>query len=266
MTILDHILREKEKEIASLQGRSFHNAERKAALPANVAPSFRNSKQLNLIAEIKRSSPSKGEINTTIDPVQQAKWYEACGADAISVLTDETFFHGSMDDLQAVSEAVNLPVLCKDFIIDPIQIDRAKAAGTSIILLIVAAMSEAKLHELYAYASEQRLDVLCEVHNEQEMETAIKLGATIIGINNRDLKTFDVNLSVTKRLAAMVTDRNTVLISESGMQTRDDAASARNHGAHGILVGETLMRSEDVPDLINTLKVPVTEGSTPDAR
>ncbi|MFD2760018.1 indole-3-glycerol phosphate synthase TrpC [Lentibacillus juripiscarius] len=266
MTILDRILREKEKEIALLKEQSFNNSMNESKPAVKAVQSFRNAEHMNVIAEIKRSSPSKGKIAMMVDPVKQAKLYEASGADAISVLTDETFFNGSMDDLQAVQKAVDLPILCKDFFLDEVQIDRAKAAGASIILLIAAAMSAAKLKDLYQYASDQGLEVLCEVHNEREMETAIDIGAAIIGINNRDLKTFKVDLSTTRHLAAMVSDPDTVLISESGMQTCEDASQASKNGAHGILVGETLMRSSDVTALISSLKVPLKEGGFPNAR
>src|SRR5699024_3670064 len=137
------------------------------------------------------------------------------GAGAISVVTDETFFNGSMDDLRAVREAVDLPLLCKDFMIDPVQIDQAKAYGASIILLIVADVSESSLIELYNYAIEQELEVLCEVHNEEEMERALDLGAQIIGINNRNLKTFEVDLEATVKPASTVQTPDTILISES---------------------------------------------------
>src|SRR5699024_8738257 len=148
-----------------------------------------------IISEIKRASPSKGAINTDVDPVKQATAYEALGASAISVLTDKPFFQGSMDDLRAVRAAVDLPILCKDFMIDPIQIDEAKAAGANMILLIAAALDDAALKSLYTYSLEQGLEVLCEVHNESEMERVLSLGATIIGINNRDLNTFTVDLN-----------------------------------------------------------------------
>src|SRR5699024_278312 len=150
------------------------------------------------------------------------------------VLTDETFFNGSMDDLRAVGEAVDLPLLCKGFMIDPVQIDHAKAYGASIILLIVAALSESSLKQLCNYQIEQVLEVLCEVHNEEEMERALDLGAQIIGINNRNLKTFEVDLETTGKLASMVQNPDTILISESGIKTREDVKQVAEHGASGI--------------------------------
>lgn len=265
MTILDKIIRQKEKEVALLKKQSFDSAPvKKSAF--NIAQSFKENAQMNVIAEIKRSSPSKGAINSGIDPVVQAKNYTAYGAGAISVLTDETFFNGSMDDLRAVHEAVDLPLLCKDFMIDPVQIDQAKASGASIILLIVAALSEYSLKGLYDYAIEQELEVLCEVHNEEEMERALDLGAQIIGINNRNLKTFEVDLETTGNLSSMVQNPDTILISESGIKTREDVKQVAEHGASGILVGETLMRSDNLFVTFSDLRIPFTKGQMNNAR
>lgn len=253
MTILDDILAEKEKEIIQLKKQTFEPIIHKKVptLKGKVAAST----AMNVIAEIKRSSPSKGAIQMAVDPVSQAKDYEALGAGAISVLTDKTFFNGSMDDLRAVRNAVDLPILCKDFIIDPIQIDQAKHAGASIILLIVAALPQADLEKLNQYARLLGLKVLCEVHNEAEMERAIELDVDIIGINNRNLKTFEVDLHTTERLASMVPNPETILISESGIKTRDDVARVRRVGADAILVGETLMRSNDLAKTFQELKI-----------
>src|SRR5690625_3702694 len=255
MTILNKILIEKEKEVKRLQNKQFHTSSQKKV------PTFRekikNSSSMNIIAEIKRSSPSKGPIQMDIDPVSQAKNYEALGAAAISVLTDEPFFNGSIDDLKAVREAVDLPILCKDFIIDPIQIDQAKAAGANIILLIVSALDYGKLTSLYQYAKNLDLEVLVEVHNEDEMERALNLDAKIIGINNRDLKTFEVDLDTTEDLASMIMDPETILISESGIQTKEDVIELANAGASTILVGETLMLSNDLHAVFKDLKIPL---------
>lgn len=259
MTILDKIIAEKEKEVATLKPQKFNTT-----LPNDKkVPTFREkvsgSSHMNVIAEIKRSSPSKGAIQMEVDPVAQAKEYESLGASAISVLTDQPFFNGSMDDLRAVREVVNLPILCKDFMIDKVQIDQAKAAGANIILLIVAALDHEKLTSLYAYAKELDLEVLVEVHNEDEMERALNLDAKIIGINNRDLKTFDVDLETTEALASMVMDPDTILVSESGIRTGDDVVQVENAGASVILVGETFMRSDDLPATFKELRVPLTK-------
>ncbi|MCG1027409.1 indole-3-glycerol phosphate synthase TrpC [Virgibacillus halodenitrificans] len=254
MTILEKILKQKEKEVAQLVKQTFEQpAAKKVPL---LKDTIRKASNLKVIAEIKRSSPSKGAIHMEVDPIEQAIQYEKQGAAAISVLTDNTFFNGSIKDLQAIRKAVKLPILCKDFIIDRIQIDQARAAGANIILLIAAALSDKELHSLYQYARKQDLEVLCEVHNETEMERVLKLKPEIIGINNRNLKTFEVDLQTTARLASMVTDENTVLISESGMQTKQDALFVSEAGAEAILVGETLMRSKHLPDTFNQLQVP----------
>lgn len=266
MTILADILNQKEKEIELLKQQALRESPLETKPAAKIAQSFHNTQQMNIIAEIKRASPSKGEIDSGVDPVKQAKLYEACGASAISILTDETFFKGSMDDLRAVHQVVDVPILCKDFIIDPVQIDHAKAAGASIILLIVAAMPTATLKELYKYATQQGLEVLCEVHNQPEMQTAIDLGATIIGINNRNLKTFDVHLPTTEQLASMVTNPNTILISESGIKSHEDVSQIAKYRVNGILVGETLMRSNSLPELFKNFKVPLKKGRPSDAR
>ncbi|MGM8365452.1 indole-3-glycerol phosphate synthase TrpC [Virgibacillus sp. W0181] len=255
MTILDKILQEKTKEVELLKGKTFTQTSHKQV------PTFREkikqSTRMGIIAEIKRSSPSKGNIHMTVDPVHQAKQYEACGASAISVLTDKPFFNGTMEDLKNVRQAVDVPILCKDFMIDKVQIDQAKAAGANIILLIVAALDQATLTELYHYAVDAGLEVLVEVHQESEMERALQLGASIIGINNRDLKTFTVDLETTDALASMVTDPNTLLISESGIRTKSDVSHVAEAGAQAILVGETFMRAENVQEAFNELQIPL---------
>lgn len=256
MSILQKILAEKEKEVEKLADQTFDQPSQKQI------PTFqemvRTSGSMNIISEIKRSSPSKGEIDMGVDPVTQAKTYVAAGASAISVLTDKAFFNGSMDDLRAVREVVDIPILCKDFIIDPVQIDQSKAAGANIILLIVAALSDNNLNKLYQYAIDLNLEVLVEVHNEEEMKRALDLDPEIIGINNRNLNTFDVTLETTERLASMVTNPDTILISESGMKTSRDVIRARETGATAILVGETLMRSQDLQATFKDLKIPLT--------
>lgn len=253
-TILDKIIEQKKIEVQALQAAPVAD---ERSFPIYSFKEQLKKDKMNIIAEIKRASPSKGTINADVDPVAQAKQYEALGASAISVLTDQKFFNGSMDDLRAVAKAVNLPVLCKDFMVDKIQIDTAKAAGASIILLIAAALPQAKLKELYAYAKAEGLEVLVEVHNEAEMEQALALGADVIGINNRDLKTFDVDLNTTGRLANMVQNRDTILVSESGIRTQGDAERVGSLGASVILVGETLMRSEDLAKTFDRLSVPL---------
>ncbi|WP_085993508.1 indole-3-glycerol phosphate synthase TrpC [Oceanobacillus senegalensis] len=259
MTILEKILREKENEIEKLFNQTFEQTNQKAIVPFKQRVLSADS--ISIISEIKRSSPSKGDIDMTVNPVEQAKKYEALGASAISVLTDQAFFNGTMDDLRAVRNNVNLPILCKDFIIDTVQIDLAKASGANIILLIVAALEDKDLVNLYDYAKNLNLEVLVEVHNEEEMERALKLNPDIIGINNRNLKTFEVDITTTERLASMVTNPDTVLISESGMKTKEDVTRARDAGAKAILVGETLMCATSLETTFGELKVPLQKGA-----
>ncbi|GGH72422.1 indole-3-glycerol phosphate synthase [Compostibacillus humi] len=262
MSILEKILAEKQREIALFQKQQWEVVKEKQV------PSFteqvRKAETISIIAEIKRASPSKGEINSKVDPVFQAKQYEKSGAAAISVLTDSAFFQGSMEDLEKVREAVSLPILCKDFIIDPIQIDRAKAAGANMILLIAAALKDTQLTSLFTYAKKEHLEVLVEVHNEEEMKRAMKLNPFLIGINNRNLKTFAVDLQTTERLASYVTNNNSILVSESGIKSRDDVYRLRNAGAKAILVGETLMQAENLKQTFQDLQVPLAkEGIGP---
>jgi indole-3-glycerol phosphate synthase len=226
-------------------------------IPRSFVSILEKTDKLAIISEFKRSSPSKGEINASLDPVEQTSSYVKYGASAVSVLTDHRFFNGSISDLKAARKAIDVPILCKDFIIDPIQIDVAKNAGADIILLIVAAMDEKKLVELYQYATNHQLEVLMEVHSEDELKIALKTGAKLIGVNNRNLKTFEVDLSVTEKLAPIVKQSGAFLISESGIKTLDDVKRVMKAGANGILVGEMLMRAEDLPSTLQQMKLPL---------
>ncbi len=253
MTILDKILAEKVKENVELLHIPLLKTEKKAV--PTLKSKMTAASKMSMIAEIKRASPSKGAIQMEVNPVEQAKQYEKYGAAAISVLTDKTFFHGSLQDLHEIRKAVDLPILCKDFIIDTIQIDHAKAAGANIILLIVAAITEEQFKILYNYARRLDLEVLVEVHNKEEMKRALQVNPEIIGINNRNLKTFEVDIKVTEELASMVTNPETILISESGMKTREDVERAANAGAVAILVGETFMQSANLENTFEQLQV-----------
>lgn len=254
MTILQKILHEKNKEVINL--KSQRPPENKQLPIYSLYERLKDQTALQVISEIKRASPSKGIINADIDPIQQALIYEASGAACISVLTDTPFFQGNFDDLRQVAAVVKLPVLCKDFIIDEIQIDYARGAGASVILLIVAALEQPQLTTLYKYAKSLKMDVLIEVHNVEEYEIAKKLGAKIIGVNNRNLKTFEVDLKHTQTIAQQfTTDDGCVLISESGIQHVEDAKRVAQYGANAILVGETLMRAKDVRETLQSFKV-----------
>ncbi|WP_017471119.1 indole-3-glycerol phosphate synthase TrpC [Amphibacillus jilinensis] len=251
MTILADILLEKMAEVERLKA-THKDTELKRTQPIrSFYQRCQKSDGLNIIAEFKRASPSKGLINPNLDPAAQAKAYQAAGASMISVLTDQPFFQGTMNDLLAVRQVVDLPILNKDFIIDPVQIDRAYVSGADVILLIVAALSEEKLTFLFQYATDLGLEVLVEVHNQAEMHVAQRLGSTLIGVNNRNLKTFEVDLAITEQLAASIDPAKQVLISESGMKTSDDVARVKAAGANAILVGETMMKSEDVKQTFN---------------
>jgi indole-3-glycerol phosphate synthase len=211
-----------------------------------------SSKPLNLIAEVKKASPSAGIIREDFDPAAIARAYEAGGADALSVLTDEEYFQGHLDHMQQVREAVSLPVLRKDFIIDPWQVYESRAAGADAVLLIAEALRTNELIDLQILATELHLTCLIEVH---EMDSLIRVrdavigfphrSYSLVGINNRNLETFEVDLKTTLRLAELVEDRR-VLVSESGIRTRDDVAKLADAGVKAMLVGESLMREPDI--------------------
>ncbi|WP_147534881.1 indole-3-glycerol phosphate synthase TrpC [Bacillus marasmi] len=254
-TILDKIIDVKKTELDGLANLQL--AEVASRKKRSFIEKIREANEMKIIAEFKRASPSKGDINPDLNPQEQAVQYEQFGADAISVLTDTSFFKGSFADLQAVRTVVDLPILCKDFIIDQIQIDTAHKAGADIVLLIAAAMEQSKLIELYQYASEKQLEVLVEIHDEEDFQKANSAKASLIGINNRNLKTFEVDLATTERLAPLVLQSGASLISESGIKSVEDVVRVQNAGARGILVGETFMTAQDLKETFKQLKLPV---------
>ena len=206
--------------------------------------------RMNIIAEFKRRSPSKGSISGDADPATVARVYERGGAAAMSVLTEEDFFGGSLDDLRAVRQQTSLPILRKDFIIDEYQVYESAAAGADALLLIVAAMDDNSLRSLRELTeNELAMEALVEVHTRDEMQRAIDCGASIIGVNNRNLATFEVSLSTSIELAGSAPD-GMILISESGIETREDINRLRDAGYHGLLIGETLMRADDPETLL----------------
>jgi indole-3-glycerol phosphate synthase len=218
---------------------------------------FRNAlsdlARINLIAEFKRASPSKGVINDRLDPIPAAVSYKNGGACAISVLTEEDFFYGSLDDLRVIKNTVDLPILRKDFFIDEFQIYEAAEAGADAILLIVAALAEGKLMNFLQLAQDGLgMDALVEVHTWSEMEMAKRIGANIIGVNNRDLKTFKVSLDVSRELIQQK-PANALMIAESGISTKDEIVELRTLGFDGFLVGETLMRAGDAKETLEAL-------------
>jgi len=200
-----------------------------------------------LIAEIKRKSPSKGEIRD-VDPVAAAKVYESGGVSAISVLTDEGYFGGSILELRKVKESVSLPVLRKDFIVDPRQICESNVVGADAILLIATLLKQ-KTGEFVDLAHQHGLECLVEVHDEEDLIYALNSGAKVIGVNNRNLKTLEVNLSNFEELAPSIPD-DRILVAESGIRTREDLERMRNAGADAVLVGSSLMESDNLPEKI----------------
>ncbi len=208
-----------------------------------------------VIAEVKKASPSKGIIRPDFDPEQIAKSYENAGASAISVLTDEEFFHGSLDYLTRVRNLVGLPVIRKDFIIDEYQVYEARAAGADAVLLIVAALEFSNLESLMRRICDLGMIALVEVHNDDEMKIALELGAKLIGINNRNLQTFEVSLETTERLLPIARDADAEvkIVSESGIFTRNDMERLGGIGIDAVLIGEALMRESDVESKLKEL-------------
>lgn len=207
---------------------------------------------LGLIAEIKKASPSGGLIRSDFDPASLARAYESAGAACLSVLTDWPHFQGRAADLAAARAATRLPVLRKDFIIDPWQIAESRAMGADCILLIMSILSDEAAREFEDMAREMEMDVLAEVHDEAELERALGLRSSMVGINNRDLRTLHTDLAVTERLAPQVPP-GVFLIAESGIRSRDDVRRMEQAGVHGLLVGETLMRQPDVAQATRAL-------------
>lgn len=250
-TILQEIFEAKKRRVAARRADADLPALIEAASHRRSAADGHRLRQalsgegVNIIAEVKRASPSKGVIKDGVDPAATARSYERGGAAAISVLTEEDYFKGSMEDLRAVRDAVSLPILQKDFIFDEFQIYEAAAAGADAVLLIAATLNDETLANLH-YIAEDRMgmDALVEVHDRTELERARKLGARLIGVNNRNLKTFDVSLDVSRELIGSAPE-GAVMVTESGLNSRHDILELKDLGFHGFLIGETLMRSED---------------------
>ena len=250
VSILHRILETKREEVDARR-RATPLAELKARL-ADTPPmrgfhrALRSTPNpIALIAEIKRASPSKGVIREDFDPLRIAEQYHEAGADALSVLTDEPYFQGKPEYLTQVREQVPLPALRKDFLIDAYQVYESRVLSADAILLIVAALPDrAHLHDLRALAESLGMDALVEVHDEWELETAVESGATLIGVNNRDLRTFEVSLETTLRLLRYLPEGIT-RVSESGIETADDVQRLHAAGVDALLVGETLMRAAD---------------------
>lgn len=209
---------------------------------------------LAVIAEIKRRSPSRGLLSHDLDPKVVAEQYKNAGASCISVLTDSDFFGGSVEDLKSARGAVDLPVLRKDFTVSLNDICDAKLMNADCILLIVAALNKDELSEFHKFASELGLDVLVEIHDEPELDLALEIGAKMIGVNQRNLKTFEVDQQRAVRIAKKIPS-NVVRVAESGVRTRDDASQLRDAGYHAILVGESLVTSKNIAMTLDELRV-----------
>jgi len=216
---------------------------------------LRREDRMALIAEIKRASPSAGVIRQDFQPTLLARGYERGGADALSVLTDSRFFQGELKYLLQARSATSLPCLRKDFIIHEYQIWEARLAEADAVLLIVAALKREELVRFMDIAHEAELDVLMEVHDEEELKVALDVGAPVIGINNRNLQTFKTDLTTTEKLASKI-PKEVTLVSESGITTAEDVKRMKACGAHAVLVGESLMRQPDVENAARTLMTP----------
>lgn len=250
MDFLEKIINEKKQEVKAMSLETIRPLRKTYSFYQQVKD---HPEKMHIIGEVKRASPSKGAINLSVNVIEQAKAYEQAGVTAISVLTDEVFFKGSIEDLRQVTSQVTIPVLCKDFIIDEKQLIRARNAGATIILLIVSALSKQKLAELYKKATILGLEVLVEVHDEEELRIAEALSAQLIGINNRNLKTFEVSIGVSQMLGKnQKTDA--IYISESGFSTSEQIALVKEN-YQAILVGEGLMRENDPKAKVKELQV-----------
>ena len=255
--ILDEIV-EKRKEQLQREMDNFPLEDMKemALNSKNKNHGFKEALQkdeLSIIAEVKKASPSKGVIAEDFRPVETALAYEEAGAAAISCLTEEHYFKGGSKYFADIRAKVDLPMLRKDFIIDPYQIYEAKVLGADAVLLIAAILSEEKMKEFYELAKSLGLDCLAEVHNEKELEQTIACKCDIIGINNRNLKTFEVDLNTTSKLAPKI-PYEAVLVSESGMMTKEDLLNVRKQGADGALIGEAFMRADNIQETMKELR------------
>ncbi len=283
MNILEEIVEQKKREVAKLPSRMNAAGDLRDAMLERgesrdfmtalqvASPNTEFGRRVALIAEVKKASPSRGIICEDFDPVRIAKEYEAAGANCLSVLTDEKFFQGSLDYLRQIRAAVKIPLLRKDFIIDERQILEAIEWGADAILLIVAILDDARLKRFHSLAKDAGLAVLVEAHDEAELDRAMAIGADLIGVNNRDLKTFNVDLATTERLAAKLFSGTgvspvrspkethgrdacaTMLVAESGIFTRADVERLAKCGAKAVLVGESLMKGGDIQTKVREL-------------
>lgn len=264
MTVLADIIAATRRKVGERRSRAdVRQLERQAAL--HIPRGFRkalesaNNSGVAVIAELKKASPSRGLIRREFDPAKLARELEASGAAALSVLTDEEFFQGSLADLRIASAETRLPCLRKDFIVDEFQLLEARANCADAVLLIVAALSQQELGGLARKAGHHELDVLCEVHEEDELHRALDAGCNLIGVNSRDLRTFKVDLGTAFRLAERIPD-GILAVAESGIESGSDIARLRSAGYKAFLVGETLMRAPSPGDVLRELLTEATSS------
>ncbi len=256
-TFLDNIIKlkreriDKQKLVTDVRELRSAAFDRRAATDGHrLTDALGRKDRTNIIAEIKRASPSKGVINDSIDAAETARRYRDGGAAAISVLTEEDRFKGSLEDLIAVRDAVDLPLLRKDFIVDEYQVFESAAAGADVMLLIVAALDESQLSELYdLITTDLQMDAIVEVHTPLEIEIAARIAAKVIGVNNRDLQTLEVSLDVSRELIAL-RPAGSMMIAESGISAIDEISELKALGYDGFLIGETLMKTGDPAGLL----------------
>ncbi len=245
MSVLDSIIEGVREDLAARRGSMAALHERiDAQAPALDAHSFLSRAEMNVIAEVKRSSPSKGNLAPITDPAALAEKYQEAGAAAVSVLTEQRRFGGSLADLDAVRSRIEIPVLRKDLMVDEYQFLEARAHGADIVLLIVAALSKSQLKDFYDLATELGMASLIEVHTQSELESAMDISPRIVGVNSRNLKTLEVSASVFEELIPTIPS-SVIRVAESGISTRADVGQAQKAGATAILVGESLVKSGD---------------------
>lgn len=254
--ILSKIIEEKRREVDRAQRKVSLSDLKKEAETLYIRSMFRKNisrkGHINLIAELKKSSPSRGIIRADFDPARIALTYQAAGACAISILTDERFFDGKLEHLKTVKERVTIPILRKDFIIDEYQIYESAVGGADAILLIAHILTQEELNRYLGIARELGLDVLVETNNEEDVEKAIASSAAIIGINNRDLANFNVDLSTTERLIRLIPETK-VIVSESGIKSYEQVMFLKSLGVNAVLIGETFMEAENIGEKVRQL-------------
>jgi len=255
--ILDDIVLKRKEQLerakANISENEIISLAKNANNPVKDFKSALSKAGMSFICEVKRASPSKGIISENFEPVKTAIEYEKAGANAISILTEEYYFKGSNDYLTAIRKEVSIPLLRKDFIIDPYQIYEARAIGADAILLIAALLSTDRIIEYKKIAEGIGLHCLTEIHNEEELQKVIKADCDIIGINNRNLKTFEVSLETTKMLAGLIS-KDKIIVSESGIVNHEDIVFVSKNGANAVLIGETLMRSGNIAKTLSELR------------